>query len=64
MLIFVVIFFLSFFFVRKIPDYSRDYGYRYVFLNDYEKNKAKVLLVVFNRETEVDLEIDSLEISK
>lgn len=31
---------------------------------DYEKNKAKVLLVVFNRETEVDLEIDSLEISK
>jgi transcription antitermination factor NusG len=29
---------------------------------DYEKNKAKVLLVVFNRETEVDLEIDSLEI--
>lgn len=45
MLIFVVIFFLSFFFVRKIPDYSRDYGYRYVFLNDYEKNKAGICLL-------------------
>jgi len=31
---------------------------------DYEKNKAKVAVNIFNRETEVELELNALEISK
>ena len=31
---------------------------------DYEKNKAKVSVNIFNRETDVDLELNTIEISK